>query len=669
MLTSPNIKQPRILKGNLAAIIGKSHAASCAHLLSNGRYHFKVSKTEKKVVKRKKRELPSKWVPKNIKVPYGRFENRYFSFDVTPHLYGMLDAFAQAFIRKVTVCAAPQTTKTTFGHVACAWLTEFNPGNFLHVYPDEKTGVEILDERIVKLFSDSPKLKKHLTGRKDDIAKHKLRLRGSMHRIAWAGSLQSLASRSVKYWVADEVDKYNERPSKKETTTLNQLKLRGRTFESSGKGLVLSSTSTETGFIWVELTKETQAVFVYWSKCPYCGIEQLMDFTKDTFYWPKGEDGHSLDRMEIEAKKLARYICQEPGCQKMWDDDARNTAQRINMKHGWHLRTDNGTKGEEMFAYLRRERPIYIGFIVPSWISYFVSLSSVASAYLKCKDKNLSPEEQFAAYQDFQNSHRSLPWKIELQAQPVNKILEFCDDRPEGVLPGGEVVASLIGMVDTQDNGEFYMSIIAFGWGFQNDQWLVLRKHIHSFEEIVQYMWNSEYFDADGQRYVVEHVGIDMLGHRTKEVLEFCIQYEGLITPCFGSARLMTQPFAFSQREYLPGSDQPIPGGGVRAIRMNSKYYKDNIAIKLSQNPGSPGSIRLYRQNEVGEDYCKQLIAEARDEKGKWVQIGSRPNHYGDNLYGANCIADYLGVKTRIKPEFNVEDIELAGVQEVVVDL
>ncbi|MFT5730427.1 MAG: hypothetical protein ACI8PB_004607, partial [Desulforhopalus sp.] len=61
----------------------------------------------------------------------------------------------------------------------------------------------------------------------------------------------------------------------------------------------------------------------------------------------------------------------------------------------------------------------------------------------------------------------------------------------------------------------------------------------------------------------------------------------------------MTQPYAFSQREYMPGSDQAIPGGGLRAIRMNSKYYKDSIAIKLSQNPDSPGSIRLYNKEQV----------------------------------------------------------------------
>ncbi|MGB3222997.1 MAG: terminase gpA endonuclease subunit, partial [Desulforhopalus sp.] len=272
-----------------------------------------------------------------------------------------------------------------------------------------------------------------------------------------------------------------------------------------------------------------------------------------------------------------------------------------------------------------------------------------ASSYLKCKDKNLSPEEQFNAYQDFQNGHRSLPWKIELQAQPVDKILSFCDDRPESRLPGGERVAALLAGIDTQDDGIFYLSLWAIGYGFKNEQWLVLRKPLDSFEAIAETLWGSEYFDVDGQLYHVEHAFIDMLGHRTKEVLEFCIQYEGLITPVFGSNRPMSQPYVFSQKEYMPGTDQVIPGGGVRAIRMNTKFFKDNMAIKLSLAPDTPGCIHLYR--DVGEDYCKQLISEARDEKGVWKQIGSRANHYWDNWVAVCCLSEYLGVKHRIKPD------------------
>jgi len=656
---------------SLSSIIGE-YADLCRPLLQKNAHRYTVSTAELQVLRRRKRELPSAWVPKNIKVPYGPFESRLFSFDITPHLYGMLDAYAMPFVKKVAVCAAPQTTKTTFAHVALTWSSVFAPGPALHIYPTESTGKEIMEERIQRIYTESPPLRRLLTGRKEDITKDKIRLRNMVHRIAWAGSLTSLAFRSVKYWDADEVDKYDERPSKDETSTLNAIKLRGRAYDrSGGKGLVLSSPSTDTGFIWTEISKETQAVFVYWSRCPYCDHEQLMDFTRETFTWPHGDDGHSLPRLDIESKKLARYICSNPDCARPWDDDARDRAQRLAMRGGWRLRLDDiGTKGEEMFRYLRRERPQSIGFIVPSWISYFVSLSSVAAAFLKCHDRDLSPEEQFAAYQDFQNAHRSLPWRIELSAQPVDMVKRFYDDRPEGILPGGDRVASLLAGIDTQGvdpqgNGLFYLSIWAIGYGFKNEQWLVLRRPVDSFEAIAQLLWNSEYFDADGQRYHIEHALIDMLGHRTKDVLEFCLQYEGLITPCYGSSRQMSQGYVFSQREYMPGTDKPLPGGGIRAIRMNTKYYKDNMAVKLSLEPDTPGCIHIYP--DAGEDYCKQLVSEARDKSGKWQQIGSRPNHYWDNWCAVSCLADWLGIKHRIRPDSDAAHAEEDSVIESVM--
>ncbi len=663
MLTPQSANKVRRFRGNLRSIIG-DRADTCSHLLQNGCYRFRFSKAERQVLRRREKMSPSKWAPNHFKVPAGPFETSYLNFDVTPHLAGMLDAYGLPFVRKVTACAPAQTNKTTFGLVAVTWSSVFEPGPALHVYPTESTGTEIMEERIHRVYKDSPQLKKLMTGRKDDISKYKLRLKNMYHRIAWAGSLTSLAHRSIKLLVMDETDKYNERPSETEASTVDLAKLRTRTFRNR-KIIIMSSVSTKNGFVWTEISKETQAIFVFWSKCPYCGTEQLMDFTKDTFWWPKGEDGHSLDRKEIETKRLARYICQEPSCRHMWDDEDRNKANRLAMRSGWRLRTEDGSKGQEMFGYLQRNRPESIGFIVPSWISYFVSLSEVASAYLKCKDKNLSPEEQFKAYQNFQNAHRSLPWKVELQERPVEKILALCDDRPEGRIPGGERVASVLAAIDTQDNDLFYLSIWAIGWGFQNEQWLVLRKPLDSFSAIATTLWGSEYFDMDGQQYIIEHAFIDMLGHRTKEVLEFCIQYEGLITPIYGSSRAMTTGYVFSQKEYMPGSDQPLPGGGIRAMRINTKYYKDNMAIKLSLDVDSPGSIHLYA--DVGEDYCKQLTSEARDESGNWKQIGSRANHYWDNWCAINCLADYLGIKHRTKPEMQ-GDVEIDDNNVVVAN-
>jgi len=656
MLTAQNIPQPRLCKGPLPASVARD---KCAHLLIDGRYRFSFSKAERQALRKRKKELPSKWAPKNVKIPAGPFEGNYVNLDLTPHLAGIIDAYALPFVRKITIVAAPQTTKTTAALICKAWSSVFDPGPTLSVYPTETTGTEIMTERILPTYKQSPQLRRLMTGRKEDESKYVLRLRNMYHRIAWSGSLTSLAHRSIKILDMDEVDKYNEAPSENEAGTIDLAKLRTRAYRTSRKILMMSSCSTEKGPIWQEISKETSAVFVFWVRCPYCDSEQLMYFSKNTFWWPKGEDGHSLDRKEIQEKQLARYICQEPGCQRMWDDEARNRATRrgVFRLEGEGPEDSKGIPGEEMFHHLQRTRSQSIGFIIPSWISYFVSLSEVAAAYLKTKDKNLSPEERFMAYKDFQNAHRSRPWKFELQTQAVDKIKTFCDDRPAGRLPGGDRVASLLFGIDTQDDC-FYLSIWAFGYGFQNEQWLVLRQRVDTTQSLAALLWDSVYYDADGQAHYVEWGMIDMQGHRQKEVLEFCLQYEGLIAPCIGSNREMTQPYNFSQKEYFPDTQAPIPGGGIRAFRINTKYFKDNLAVKLSMAADSPGCIHLYSWEQLGEDYCNQLIAEARDEKGVWRQIGSRPNHDWDAMVIANCAAEYKGVKHRERPEAGRDEDE-----------
>ena len=107
-----------------------------------------------------------------------------------------------------------------------------------------------------------------------------------------------------------------------------------------------------------------------------------------------------------------------------------------------------------------------------------------------------------------------------------------------------------------------------------------------------------------------------------------------------------------------------MPGGGLRAVKVNTKYYKDNLAVKLNAIPESAGSVRLYR--DCDEDFRKQLLSEVRDEKGNWKQVGSRANHYLDCWVLANCAADHLGVKHWPKPDGS-EEIEKETESSVVM--
>lgn len=649
---NPQAGRTRSFRGRLPDTM-RHLAAELARLTEGGVYRFSFSRQEKRQMRRRRKVKPSEWVPRHVKVPTGRFAGAYMNLDMRPHLAGIMDAYVLPFIRKVTVCAVPQGGKTTLSVAWFAWTAFFEPGPTLTVYPNEQTGTENMNDRFQKTFEISPALRRLLTGRKEDVAKHALRLVNCWLRVGWSGSTTSAANRSIRYLNLDEVNKYTEKPDKSEASIFSLFKIRVRDF-ANHKVTVMSSPTDERGFITIELERETEAVFNYWVRCPYCGTEQLMDFSPDTWWWPHDEtvlpDGtvkrKSVDRKEILSRSLARYLCVNEDCSmRQWDDDARNQAIQTRT---WRLRTTDGSKGEELFRYLHRVRPSSIGFEFPSWILRSVSLSEVAHDYLKSKDKTLSPEERFEAAQNFANKHRCRPWRLEIRQRPAEQIKRLCDERPEGVVPGGRRVAGLFGGVDTQDDSLF-ISIWAFGYGVAGDQWLVLRKQVLGFDDVAKHLWTNEYFDADGNRYPVLFTLQDMGGHRQKEVLEFCIDYEGLILPAFGATRPMPVPYSFSQKEYAPGDYQALPGGGIRAVRVNTKYFKDYLAVRLGLDPDTPGAVHLY--HDCDEDFRKQLLSEVRDEKGVWQQISGQPNHYNDCWVLANCAAEFYGIKNAKRPE------------------
>lgn len=618
------------------------------------RHRFAFSAPERQAFRRRKRVPPSEWAQRNRRITRGELAGRMMDMRITPHLAGILDAAALPFVRQITVCAALQGAKTTGADTFHAWTSVFAPGPILSVYPDEKTGNENMSENVHAMYEQSPALRPLLTGRKQDKTDSLLRLQTCWWRIAWAGSPIALKNRSIRYLDLQEVDAYTASPSKKETGTIELALGRVRAYKNNHKIFITSSPTTVDGNVWRFIAKETQAVFEFWVRCPHCTEEQLMEFSRERFWWPHNDDGTSIDRKEIKARNLARYICAHCGAE--WTDHHRNLAIQMGT---WRLRLvdDQGATvrdadglavpGEEMWRHLRSHRPASIGFIVPSWILYFVPLSEIVHDFLRSRDKSLAPEERFVAYQNFQNKHRALPWRVEVEDKPLAHILRHRDDRPDGTVPGGGRVAALLFGVDTQDNG-FYYLIGAIGWGKINDQWIVRAGFVTTFEALAKVLWEDEYRDAAGNRYVMEFGLQDMMGHRTKEVTDFCLAYNGLVLPSIGKD-VMTQPYTYTQKEYFPATATPMPGGGIRAVRVNTKFYKDNMAVKFATTPGDPGSIRLHK--DLGDEFAGHMLAEFRNPSGIWEQIGSRPNHWWDCLCLLNCAADVVGIKYRARPE------------------
>ena len=294
--------------------------------------------------------------------------------------------------------------------------------------------------------------------------------------------------------------------------------------------------------------------------------------------------------------------------------------------------------GIALITYLKAHKPRSIGFHLRSWISPFVSMSETAAAFLwGQKDK--------IKLKDFQNGHAAEPWKVYTKDREEDRILALKDDRPRGVVPGGGIVAALTAGVDTQDNG-FYYEIRAWGFGMEKESWCIREGFCMTWDALKQILWADEYLDANGNKYFVRIVFQDALGHRTAEVYDFCRQHRGKIVPTFGK-KTMAQPHVWSNIEYYPGTKKPIPGG-LKALNINTLYYKNELSRLLEINPADPGAFHYH--SELTYDWAAMMTVEYLDENGFWACPEGEANHGWDCSVLALAAHEVLGVKFWPRP-------------------
>jgi len=588
----------------------------------------KWSRGEKKMLRKKRDIRPSKWVENHIVLPQdspmpGRWKN-----DTTPYLAGIMDASFFDSVQEIIVCAAPQTGKTQCVINCLGYAADRKPGNVLWVAPNEKESGDTCKDRLQTTIRDSKRLASYRTGYEDDETTLKIKLQHQIIHMAWATSAARLAQRPLPYGVADEENKYPLTVGKKEAGPVDLLRKRMRNFPHMRKLWRLSSPTKEDEGVsralegcpdpdnpGLMIAPEAEVVFDFWVHCPDCGAMQKMNF--EQIKWP---DGSGADARIVETKKTAHYECEK--CNSEWSDAKRNFAVRMGE---WRDRE----KGLSLFTYLKTFRPRVIGFHIPAWLSPFVSLSECAAAFLKgLKDK--------IKLKDFLNGFAAGPWKEYVKERHEDRILLLRDDRPRGRVPGGGVVAGLLASVDTQDHGLWYR-IRAFGYGgteLLKESWGIREGYLamvgsdkkSDFRALERVLWEDQYLDAEGNRYPVMMTIQDALGHRTSEVYDFCRKHRGRIFPSFGRDT-MAQPFTWRNLEYYPGRQKPIPGG-LKAINVNTKYYKDELSRILEVDPADPGA--WHENAEFAPDWARHMTAEFTNEKGLWECPSGKANHLWD---------------------------------------
>ena len=622
---------PEWLPGEL-----KKRLADEGRLVLRGRF----SVAEKLVLKKRRRVAPSVWMPKHRVMSMGPLSGSKWDNDLTPYLPGIMDASFFPGVQTVILCATPQTGKSEAVNNCLAYIADADPGPAMLTYPDRDTARENSQDRLQPMFDRSPRLRGYMTGSDEDMTNIRIRLRHMPIYLAWARSASRLANKPIRYLVLDEIDKYPV-DLRGEADPISLAEKRTITYQWTRRVWKISTPTIETGAIWVALTTEAQAVFDYHARCPKCGELQKMCFSdaegQHRICWPEDE----RDPEVVERDKLAWYECES--CGERWTDRMRYLAVRMGQ---WIERKS----GLELFAHLKKHRPSKIGFHLPAWISPFVSLSTCAASFLRAQKGRL---DYITKLKDFKNAIEALPWKLISAERKESAILALRDERPRGSVPGGGLVAALTAGVDTQDHG-FWYEIRAWGYGgveLSMDSWQVREGYTLTFEDLSKILWSDVYADAEGRTYPVLFTLQDCLGHRTSEVYDFCIRNGTRIIPTMGKDVMATM-YSWTNLQFYPGGKKSLPGG-LKAVHVNTKFFKDRLASLLEIHAGDPGAFRFH--SEMNEDWATHYTAEHINEKGLWECSSGKANHLWDCSV-LNLVAhEIMGIKYQERPAHKPE--------------
>jgi phage terminase large subunit GpA-like protein len=600
-------------------------------------WDVRMGRGERAVFRKRRQMRVSEWaeghrVVHNSSLP-GKWKNA-----ANPCLAGIMDASFYPSVQTVSLMKAPQIGGTEAVHNCIAYAIDRAPGPAMYVYPDELTARENAVDRIIPMLKASTRLSEYLTGMADDLSSMRINLRHMPLHMAWSGSPARLGNKPIRYLVLDELDKYQS--SKREASSEALAEKRVTTWRRKARIWKLSTPTLKGVGIHAAWTT-AEARYRYHVVCPYCGAELLMEFER--IRWPEDVQ----DPVVLLSRSLAWYECQH--CDADWSDADRDRAVRLGV---WR----EEVSGMALEEHLHAASPMNIAFHIPAWISPFSSLSKIASralAYEQTKDEEID--------KDLQNNFKGEPWEARHALRAEDSILALRDDRPRGLVPGGDQVAALVATVDTQDDG-FVYEIRAQGWGIAEETWCIREGFIPvdwdvrsrplgdqtpwpyhpGFDALRRVLWEEQYVDSDGVVYPVQLAIIDAMGHYTTEVYDFCRAHKGLIFPYQG-VRRMNVKYSYTNLIHYPGTNKPIPGG-LKLLRGHSTFWKDRLSTRLRVAPTDPGAWHYH--SEVSEAWAKGMCAEYKDEKtGYWECPKGAANHSWDVAHYFLIAADILAIK------------------------
>ena len=535
--------------------------------------------------------------------------------DKTPYLTEIMNELNNYETEEIVFCKCTQVGGTEAELNMLGYIIGQDPAPSMVVYPSDKLGESISDNRIKPMLLASPTLRERFYELRSQ--KLEMQFEGMYLTISGANSPSSLASRAIKYLFLDEVDKYPG-ASKKEADPISLAKERTKTF--ANRKIYMTSTPTiKSGHIWKNLL-DCDVEKHYFVPCPHCG--EMIELKFANLQFPKKEE----DLTASDRADQAVYVCQECGC--VIND--QHKAQMLRYGE-WRIVKENNSA--------RRK----IGYWISVLYSPFVRFSEIALEWINSQGDN-------ERLQNFINSWLAEPWEDTRLTTSADVVLERQTEFDEFTVPTW--AKFLTGGVDVQETCIYY-TIRAWG-NFITSQ-NICHGQAMSWADIERVM-NYGYLKENGEQLVVSLCLIDS-GFDTDAVYDFCANNSDWALPVKGSSRVMTEHFHLSK---INKSDSKAYGMNLCVV--DGGKYKDMIAARMKKDNGR-GAWMVY--NGCDMEYAKQVTAEHKVQIKRGEQLvqvwelkaSHTDNHYLDTEVYAFAGADILGVRSmHLMEEQKVEE-------------
>ena len=524
--------------------------------------------------------------------------------DKTPYLTEIMDELNNYETEEIVFCKCTQVGGTEAELNMLGYIIGQDPAPSMVVYPSDKLGESISDNRIKPMLQASPSLRE----RYHELRSQKLEMQfdGMYLTISGANSPSSLASRAIKYLFLDEVDKYPG-ASKKEADPISLAKERTKTF--ANRKIYMTSTPTiKSGHIWKNLL-DCDVEKHFFVPCPHCG--EMIELKFANLRFPKEDDSLTAS----DRADQAVYVCQECGC--VITD--QHKAQMLRYGE-WRIVKENNSA--------RRK----IGYWISVLYSPFVRFSEIALEWINSQGDN-------ERLQNFINSWLAEPWEDTRLTTSADVVMERQTEYEEFTVP--DWAKFLSAGVDVQETCIYY-TIRAWG-NFITSQ-NICHGQAMSWADIERVM-NYGYLKENGDQLVVSLCLIDS-GFDTDAVYDFCANNSDWALPVKGSSRVMTEHFHLSK---INKTDSRAYGMNLCVV--DGGKYKDMIAARMKKENGR-GAWMVY--NGCDMEYAKQVTSEHKVQIKKGDQLvqvwelkaSHTDNHLLDCEVYAFAAADILGVRS-----------------------